>query len=222
MKKVIIITILVFSSMAKAECFFCGIGSTFTDAFDKTGLTILAIGTGATLIAFNQDQAMHDSWVNYQRMSESTASFGDFWGTGIPEASIALVQLVFDNERGRAHTESLIASTAVTYAIKYSAQRQRPESQNRLSFPSGHSQVSFVTATHLHFAYGLGYAIPAYGAAVITALSRLADNAHWFSDIVAGATVGILFGRAAFKHHTTITPYALGNDGYGLQLTYKF
>ncbi|MBK9293119.1 MAG: phosphatase PAP2 family protein [Oligoflexia bacterium] len=222
MKKILVIIFLILPTQATAECLVCGVKDTFLDAFDKNGLIILAVGAGATLIAFNQDQAMHDSWVNYQRMNRDASSFGDFWGTGIPEASIALGQLIFDNEKGIAHTESLLVSTLITYGLKYSSGRQRPESENRLSFPSGHSQVSFVTATHLLFSYGWLYSVPAFGAAVVTGLSRLSDNAHWFSDVVAGAAIGVFFGRSAFKHYTTITPYALSGGGYGLALTYRY
>ena len=59
---------------------------------------------------------------------------------------------------------------------------------------------------------------------VVTGLSRLADDAHWFSDIVAGATVGIMFGRASFKHHLEITPMVMRpqEHGYGLLASWRF
>src|SRR5690348_5335181 len=104
------------------------LGRTVVDAFDVTGLGILAAGALGTAIAFNQDQATHDAWVNHQRMSPEAASFGNFWGTGIPEAGIAGGQLVFDQEKGIVHTESLLVSTVVVFGLKYATKRPRPDS----------------------------------------------------------------------------------------------
>jgi hypothetical protein len=226
MKKILgtIILLLLTTQSAKADCYICGLGRTFTNAFDTTGLIVLAVGAGATAVAFSQDQVMHDSWVNNQRMGKDISGFGNFWGTGIPEASIALAQLIWDNKNGVPHSQSLIMSTGVVYGLKYATQRPRPDSDTKTSFPSGHTQVSFVTATHIAVAYGVWPSLPFFGAGIITGLSRLADNAHWFSDVVAGATVGILFGRSSFEKNYYISSmkFAPGDRGYGLELTYLF
>ncbi len=224
MRKLFFIYLICFSAPVFAENIITGIGHTFVDAFDKKGLTILAVGTGATLLAFSQDQQMHDNWVNNQRMSKDLSSVGNFWGSGVPEIAIAAGQLIWDEPNGFAATESLIASTLVTYGLKYSSQRARPDSDTRTSFPSGHTQISFCSATNLAISYGFWAAIPAYGMAVMTGLSRLADDAHWFSDIVAGAAIGTLFGRAAFRHNMYVMPvsYGPGDRGYGLELTYYY
>ncbi len=209
-------------NIAHAENIIRGLGHTFTDAFDAPGLAILGIGTVATIFATTQDQAMHDNWVNNQRMSKDMSGFGsNFWGTGIPEVLIAGTQLIWDEPDGIAHSESLVISTAVTYALKYSTQRSRPDSNTATSFPSGHTQISFCTATNLAISYGWVAAIPAYSLGVLTGLARLSDNAHWFSDVVAGAVIGIMFGRSSFKHDMYVSPVSFEGGGYGLQLTYN-
>jgi membrane-associated phospholipid phosphatase len=196
----------------------------FSDAFDKTGMTILGLGAVATLIAFNNDGPAQGAWINHQRMSESTADLGDFWGTGIPAVTIAVGQLIFDSENGIPAAEGLLSGTLVTYGLKMSTKRPRPGTGTQTSFPSGHSQISFASATTLLMSYGWKASLPAYLMAGLTGLSRMADNAHWLSDVVAGATIGILFGRAGFKHHMAVSPMALddGGRGGGILVTFKF
>lgn len=211
-------------STAQGASVFSHAKSVLVDGFDTTGLAILAVGIGATAVAFGQDQNIHDAWVNHQRMSGDVSGFGNFWGTGIPEAGIAAAQLVFDTEKGVVDTEGLLASTAVTYGMKYATQRSRPDSDSHNSFPSGHTQISFASATHIAVAYGWLASVPSYSLAVFTGLSRLADNAHWFSDVVAGAAVGTFFGRAGFKHHFSVRPFTFddGSHGYGLTVSWRF
>ncbi|MFI5380900.1 MAG: phosphatase PAP2 family protein [Tepidisphaerales bacterium] len=59
---------------------------------------------------------------------------------------------------------------------------------SNLSFASGHATASFATAT------ALAILLPRwrwlfYGLAMLTALERVAENAHWASDVVAGAAL---------------------------------
>ena len=194
------------------------------DAFDETGLKILGVGALATALALTQDQAMQAAWVNNQRMDPSVSVIGDYWGRGYVEFGAVAAQLIFDRKNGVPALEGTLTSTVATYALKYGVQRQRPSNGNRDSFPSGHTQAAFAMATTLHMSYGFWPAAPIYFMAVFTGLSRMADNAHWFSDVVAGATVGVLFGRAGFKHHFAVTPMAFesGDRGFGLVVNLNY
>ncbi len=218
------IIILFFGSLAHGLTVWEHAKYTFQDAFDSTGLEVLAIGSAATLIAMSQDSVMHDAWNHNQRMNSDASNFGNFWGTGIPEVTIALGQLFFDQENGIVDAEGLASSTIVTQALKLGTQRQRPDSATATSFPSGHTQVSFASATSLTLSYGWGIGIPMFALGVFTGLSRLADNAHWLSDVTAGATVGIIFGRAGFKHHFNLKPIVIndGGQGGGLVAQWRF
>jgi hypothetical protein len=47
------------------------------------------------------------------------------------------------------------------------------------------------------------------------------------SDVVFGATIGVLFGRAGFKHHFTVAPMAWeptesSAESYGLSISWSF
>lgn len=63
--------------------------------------------------------------------------------------------------------------------------------QNNLSFPSGHSCVAFATAACLSYLVPRGKWAFFVGATLV-ALERVAELAHYLSDTVAGAAVGLL------------------------------
>lgn len=91
--------------------------------------------------------------------------------------------------------------TAFTHAFKYGFQNIRPDSTSRNSFPSGHTAAAFAGAEFLATEYGdqsSWYRIAGYTAAGLTGILRVYNNRHWFSDIVAGAGVGILSTRLAY------------------------
>ena len=220
----ILCVIISASSSAMADNLGEHVGKTFADAFDDTGPKILGVGAVLTALSFSQDQPMHDTWVGNQRMPPSVSSVGDFWGHGFVQGGIIIGQFIWDRPNAWPSLEGTLSSTAVTYAMKYSVQRQRPDNGNHDSFPSVHTQISFASATALHMAYGWKVAAPAYIMGVFTGLSRLADDAHWFSDVVAGATIGVLFGRSGFKHHVQVQPMSFrqGDPGFGLTASWRF
>jgi membrane-associated phospholipid phosphatase len=88
----------------------------------------------------------------------------------------------------------LVAQT-VTGVIKHAAQRTRPDGTN-LSFPSGHTSVSFASATVLQDEFGWKVGIPAYLVAGYVAAARIEARRHFLSDVAFGAAVGVLAGRS--------------------------
>lgn len=188
---------------------------------------ILGTGGFATYLASTEDDYKYNTWSDHKFMSQEQAKFGDFLGTGIPSIAIAATQLYFDHENGWAHSEALFFNFISTAAIKLAAQRQRPNGLNRSSMPSGHTSVTFATATHLMYAYGWKAGIPAYALAIFTGLSRVSESAHWYSDTVMGATIGILWGRATYAHHektgteSWLEPMEV-KDGYGVRWVYRY
>ena len=57
-------------------------------------------------------------------------------------------------------------------------------------------QATFTTATILLRHFGAKAGVPAYAMAIYVAASRLHDNKHYASDVIFGAGIGIISGRA--------------------------
>jgi membrane-associated phospholipid phosphatase len=87
-------------------------------------------------------------------------------------------------------TQSLKGITAVT----------RPDGTPR-AFPSGHAAEAFASAEFLRREYGdqsVWYTVSGYTAAVAVGVLRMYNNRHWFSDVVAGAGLGVLSTQASY------------------------
>ena len=96
---------------------------------------------------------------------------------------------------------SMAIMSGVTYGLKTSSDRLRPNGNNRYSFPSGHSGSAFVAAEFMAQEYGdvsPWYGIAGYSFATTTAILRVYNRDHWFSDIIAGAGFGILSAKTAY------------------------
>lgn len=71
------------------------------------------------------------------------------------------------------------------------------DAQSFSSFPSGHTTAAFAAATVYALEYKNKPLIPiiSYSAATLIGLSRLTENKHWPTDVLAGAVLGYLSGR---------------------------
>jgi membrane-associated phospholipid phosphatase len=87
-----------------------------------------------------------------------------------------------------------VLAATLTQGLKFAVQRTRPDREAR-SFPSGHASAAFATAAVVHQHFGRQAAIPAYAIAVYTSTSRLQANSHYASDVIVGATLGLIVGR---------------------------
>lgn len=96
-------------------------------------------------------------------------------------------------------SEGIFAGT--TFTVKNLSKRSRPSEKDKYSFPSGHTGNAFAAAEFLNQEYGdisPWYGIAGYSIAATTGILRVYNNAHWFSDVVAGAGVGILSTKIAY------------------------
>lgn len=71
------------------------------------------------------------------------------------------------------------------------------------SFPSGHTTVAFAAATVFAMEYRDRPLVPviAYTAASLIGLSRITENAHWTTDVLAGAALGFLTGKQVVNNY---------------------
>ncbi|HEX6574284.1 MAG TPA: phosphatase PAP2 family protein [Gemmatimonadaceae bacterium] len=122
------------------------------------------------------------------------------------------------------HTlESVVVAEILTSAVKVAAGRARPyaspdnarnfklfrglTNDDYKSFPSGHSTAAFAFASTVTAETSLWWKDSRwivgpimYGAAALTGVSRIYNNQHWASDIVAGAAIGTFTGLKIFRY----------------------
>ena len=105
----------------------------------------------------------------------------------------------------------------------------KPFSRNQ-SFPSGHATQAFAVATAIAENYPSWWVQTlCYGSAGLVGYARIEQNAHYTSDVVAGALLGWSVARTIVHRHNsppdpkklTWTPYANGN-GFGLVVFKSF
>jgi membrane-associated phospholipid phosphatase len=85
---------------------------------------------------------------------------------------------------------SLGVTVGVTWALKHMINETRPNGGG-LSFPSGHTSVSFSSAEFMRRRYGWMYGAPVYALAAFVGYSRVESHQHYVHDVIAGAGIGI-------------------------------
>lgn len=90
---------------------------------------------------------------------------------------------------------SMLTMAALVQGMKLLVNSPRPNGMDNRSFPSGHCALAFSGAELVRHEYGWKWGAAAYGAATAVAVLRLYNDAHWFSDVLAGAGIGILSAR---------------------------
>lgn len=96
---------------------------------------------------------------------------------------------------------SAVIAQASVNGIKSLSHRARPNGSDNNSFPSGHTSFAFMSAEFLNQEYkdqSVWYGIGGYAIATGTGILRLYNNAHWISDVVAGAGFGILSTKLTY------------------------
>ncbi len=97
---------------------------------------------------------------------------------------------------------SAIATNAITFGLKYATNETRPNGENDLSFPSGHTSNAFMMATILFHEFKETKPVLAYSGFVFasaTGALRVLNNAHWVSDVLVGAGIGIIVTDLVYR-----------------------
>lgn len=119
----------------------------------------------------------------------------------------AAVAARIDRRHGARWTEAGLAvavSYAASTALKLVVRRGRPPvaalgTSSSLSFPSSHAVTSFAAARMFAHLLPRPLGALAYGAALSMTVSRLHFCVHYPSDLVAGAALGDVAGRATVR-----------------------
>ncbi|SDD97953.1 phosphatase PAP2 family protein [Sporomusa acidovorans] len=101
--------------------------------------------------------------------------------------------------------ESAFSTLIITETLKNAVSRKRPSGTGHDSFPSTHTAVAFSLATVIANEYkdDKHAGSVAYGLATVTGLSRIYDNRHWSSDVVAGGLIGYYTAKTIIKLNTS-------------------
>jgi len=128
---------------------------------------------------------------------------------------------------------SYILMDAVVNNTKKITKHLRPSGDAYNSFPSQHTAQAFCAARFLDKEFGKQYPVIrwlGYSMAIGTGTMRVMNDAHWVSDVLVGACVGVLsvdltywvFDKVKSKHKSlVITPIA-SHKNYGFNLVYRF
>jgi len=133
----------------------------------------------------------------------------------VPMAGAALVSGFLAKDRklqqvGLISAGSILVNAGITGTLKRTFHRYRPSTttENNLfdgpfhhtinsSLPSFHTATAFAVATSVATVYKDNKYVPpiAYSVATLVGFSRINDNAHWATDVLAGAAVGYLSSK---------------------------
>jgi membrane-associated phospholipid phosphatase len=95
--------------------------------------------------------------------------------------------------------QAMIVNAAYTGALKRVVGRTRPDGSDTYSFPSGHTSNAFSIATIARHHYGWRVGAPMYALAAGIGLTRIEQDRHHLSDVIAGATIGLIVGRTVTR-----------------------
>lgn len=185
------------------------------------GFAGVAAATGGLMLV--DDEIQRIAQTNRNSTTNSISHYGlEPWGnwyTGGVVASVYFHGLIWNNDKskrvGMLSAKAFLLSAAFVQIPKYAFQRQRPGTFNQdpyifegpfgsyknNSFASGHTTAVFAVAAVMASEYKETKWVPpvAYTIAALTGISRIHDNRHWASDVLAGAALGYAIGKLVYN-----------------------
>ena len=150
----------------------------------------------------------------------------DVIAVALPAAALATTIIEKDWEGLKEGAISAAVTAGVTLALKYSIKESRPDMSNDHSFPSGHSAVTFATATYIGRRYGWKWSIPAYALSAYTAWGRVYGKKHHWWDVAAGAAIGtassLIFTHPYMRKHEAALVPTVSDTSAGVVLSFQF
>jgi membrane-associated phospholipid phosphatase len=112
--------------------------------------------------------------------------------------------------------EAILFANLITDTLKGVVGRARPFQEEgatmfrpfsgNTSFPSGHATTVFAFTTPWLVYYQNYRVLGLFLLGAGTAFTRMADEAHWFSDVIVGAAIGMTTGYLLSKRHQRQAP----------------
>lgn len=196
------------------------------DREDWRDVSLYAAGVGAVMLLDKPvyEEVQRNRTESIDDFASTVQDLGSYPSFGIMGAFYVAGALLED-ERARtvamdAFASSLVSAGMITTTLKVAAGRSRPNEEEGAyrfkpfggdhSFPSGHTTQAFSLASVIAEHYDERWIdITSYGMATLVGLARIEQEAHFPSDVVAGAVIGTLVGKAIVRynkgHRTGIT-----------------
>ena len=182
----------------------------------RNWLVFGGVAAGVVAVGFAFDVPMRDKTQAHQTqalddMTRIVEPFGEAYSFAVigaygiagflfhaPEAK----EIFFDSVMA-----SIIASGIITPTLKFVIGRDRPSQSvsstdfhpfqgSDNSFPSGHATQAFAVASVISaHSDEVWVSVAAYTVAGLVGFARVYHNAHWTSDVTAGAAIGTFVGR---------------------------
>jgi hypothetical protein len=206
-------------------------------------LAVAGIGAAVLLDQTVRDRERHDHSRFSDQVSRDFEQFGQTGAFGVMGV-FYVAGLVSDDARARSVgadglISTLIAGGIITPALKLATGRVRPRDTSKTfdfkpfsgssSFPSGHSTEAFAVASVIATHYDARWVqVVSYGSAALVGFARVHHQAHFLSDVTAGATIGTVTGRTVVhrndeeRHKYALMPVAgpHGEPGVGMALSF--
>lgn len=199
---------------------FTTLPADFAHLFTPSNAIILGIGGGGTAAVHPKDDAIAErvqaDTGARKRFFKAGAAIGDGTEQGAFALGIYIIGRASHSARvgalGADLVDAQIVNGVLTQGLKFAIDRTRPNGSSH-SFPSGHTSATFATAAVMHEHYGWKVAVPFYALGGYVSVSRMIDHQHFASDVIFGAALGIVSGRAASVGHgprrVSVSPLAV-------------
>jgi membrane-associated phospholipid phosphatase len=187
------------------------------DEWLRFGGTLVVLG-----VAYNYDENVRGHFIDGPDDGldgSDSNSTSDALPAAVLVAGTWMYAAFVDDPAGYAEVGSMleagVLSAASTEILKLSLGRERPDETADASnwfnggdsFPSLHSSAAFSIGTVFAESGNDDYRwlrrVVGYGVAGYTAYSRVSDNAHWMSDVMAGGALGYYTARFVMHRRTS-------------------
>jgi membrane-associated phospholipid phosphatase len=226
-----------FDAAKYPEQLFTDSETAFSDEYHVSAL-LLATGIGAVMHTGGTDDKIADYFTEQPAFDGFWDGFFDVAGSPGTHIPGAFLWYVISAERGDLENKqkawtmlrALSLSGTVTVILKIIVHNDCPNGKS-LAWPSGHTASSFTLASVLPDFYGDKVGIPAYIGASLVAYRMMDTGDHWASDIIFGATLGLIVGHTIARGDNEleiagmqIVPFTSGyeNPVFGIGLLKQF
>jgi membrane-associated phospholipid phosphatase len=201
MKVTSFILLFLFSFKIQSSEFLENAKQDIFSPFTTDALTIFEVGGALTFLTYFLKKGSFQSNIASARPLGKSAKAGYFLGQLAPNIGYILIMggdyLFNKNEKSLERTilltKATLYSDAMVEILKRGVGEKRPNG-GTLAFPSGHATCAFAFSSVVMMEHSLPWGIAANTMAAFVGFSRMNDNAHYLHDVIAGATIGTMYG----------------------------